>query len=94
MEYQEELKETLDNYIKRYEGGSDEQKRSVTTENGIIKPVEEIAPLSYIRANDLDVMQIEKPFFVVEKFYLLVYVCLPRRQSMENHGIALICVYL
>lgn len=67
LEYQEELKETLDNYIKRYEGGSDEQKRSVTTENGIIKPVEEIAPLSYIRANDLDVMQIEKPFFVVEK---------------------------
>ncbi len=29
LEYQEELKETLDNYIKRYEGGSNEQKGAI-----------------------------------------------------------------
>lgn len=41
----------------------------VTTENGVIKPksVAEIAPLSYIKADILDAMQIEKPAFVVEK---------------------------
>lgn len=39
----------------------------VTTENGVIKPKEEIQELSFIRANELDSMQLEKPFFVVKK---------------------------
>ncbi len=39
----------------------------VTAENGVIKPKEEIEQLSFIRADELDSMQLEKPFFVVEK---------------------------
>ena len=39
----------------------------VTAENGVIKPQEEIEQLSFIRADELDSMQLEKPFFVVEK---------------------------
>lgn len=38
----------------------------VTTENGIIKPKEETQPLSFIRADELDSMQLEKTFFIVE----------------------------
>lgn len=43
------------------------RRNLITTENGIIKPAEEIQQLSFIRADELDVMQLEKPFFVVEK---------------------------
>ena len=39
----------------------------VTTENGMIKPHEEIQQLSFIRADELDAMQLENPLFVVEK---------------------------
>lgn len=39
----------------------------VTAESGIIKPVETMEGLSFIRANELNSMQLEKPFFVVEK---------------------------
>lgn len=39
----------------------------VTTENGVIKPKEEIQELSFVRADELDIMQLEKPFFVVKK---------------------------
>lgn len=53
----------------------------VTTENGAIKPKEEIAPLSYIKADDLDAMHIEKPLFIVEKILpigLAVWVSPPK----------------
>lgn len=39
----------------------------VTAEKGVIKPQEKIEQLSFIRADELDSMQLEKPFFVVEK---------------------------
>ena len=39
----------------------------VTIENGVIKPHEEIQQLSFVRADELDAMQLEKPFFVVDK---------------------------
>ncbi len=39
----------------------------VTAENGVIVPKEGIEQLSFIRADELDSMQLEKPFFVVEK---------------------------
>lgn len=39
----------------------------VTAENGVIKSKEAIEQLSVIRADELDTMQLEKPFFVVEK---------------------------
>lgn len=38
----------------------------VTTENGVIKPKKETQPLSFIRADELDSMQLEKPLFIVE----------------------------
>lgn len=39
----------------------------VTTENGVIKPKEEVQALSFIRADELDTMHLEKPYFLVEK---------------------------
>lgn len=39
----------------------------VTTENGLIKQKEEMRPLSFIRADELNSMQLEKPFFIVEE---------------------------
>ena len=41
--------------------------RMVTTENGVIKPKDEIQELSFVRADELDSMQLEKPFFLVKK---------------------------
>lgn len=38
----------------------------VTAEKGIIKPKEEISPLSFLRADELYSMQLEKPFFIVD----------------------------
>ena len=39
----------------------------VTTDNGVMKSKDEIEQLTVIRADELDAMQLEKPFFVVEK---------------------------
>lgn len=39
----------------------------VTTENGIIKPAQTAEPFSFIRADELNNMKLERPFFVVEK---------------------------
>ena len=38
----------------------------VTTENGVIKSHEEIQQLSFIRADELETMELEKPLFIVE----------------------------
>lgn len=45
---------------------TDMTKPLTETENGIIKPKEEISPLSFIRADELNSMKLEKPFFLVE----------------------------
>lgn len=39
----------------------------VTVENGTIKPKEETQALSFIRADELDAMHLEKPLFLVDK---------------------------
>lgn len=44
----------------------DTTKPLTKTENGVIKSKEEISPLTFIRADELDSMKLEKPFFLVE----------------------------
>ena len=39
----------------------------VTTENGVIKPKDEIQELSFVRADELDSMQARKAFFSRQK---------------------------
>lgn len=66
----------------------------VTVENGVIKPKGEIQSLSFIRADELDVMQLEKPFLLSKRCCRWTCVSLLRRPNMESHDLSWICVYL
>lgn len=59
----------------------------VTTENGVIKPKDEIQELSFVRADELDSMQLEKPFFSSKRFFRLGCVLLQVLLNMEKAGL-------
>ena len=61
----------------------------VTVDKGIVKPVEKVSPLSFIRASDLNAINIEKPFFVVEKI-LPVGLCV--LASPPKYGKSWLCL--
>lgn len=59
----------------------------VTTENGVIKPKEEIQELSFIRADELNSMQLEKPFLLSKRFFRLGCVLLQALPNTERVGL-------